>query len=170
MLNKKIKTFALTAVMMAMMAIPAMAADTVTTSITGTTNQDVQVNPTITMALSTNSILFANADPTTASYEQAKALKITVQSNNTYKITAKAADDFKTTDTTPLVMTVNHLNLKDSATGSYQAMSKDAPIVLVQNQPNTAGTSYDIDFKLNSDWQVKPGQYKTTLNFVATQL
>ena len=165
---KKLLTIASILVLVFALSVPSMAADNVSDNVT----VNVEVLPTITLTVSTNSISFANANPAVAAYEKTGAMQLTVQSNNTYKIGVVASDDLKTGDATPLVMPINSLQAKvqGAAGTNYQSLSKTEQVVLVNNQPNTASTVYDVDLKLNSDWSFKPGNYSTTLIFVAAQI
>ena len=128
------------------------------------------INPTITMSMSTHVVDFNASDPTVASYEKPAVIGLTVQSNNTYCLTARALDDFKTGGASPLVMAADHLKAKASVSSDFLAMSKDADAVLLQDMPNTGGSQHELDFRFDSDWQMKPGLYSTTIKITASQL
>ena len=128
------------------------------------------INPTITLSMDTHVVDFNASDPTVASYEKPAVIGLTVQSNNTYRLIARALDDFKTGGASPLVMAADHLEAKASTSADFLAMSKDADAVLLQNMPNTGGSQHELDFRFDSDWQMKPGAYSTTIKLTASQL
>ena len=128
------------------------------------------INPAITLSMDTHVVDFNASDPTVASYEKPSVIGLTVQSNNTYSLTARALDDFKTGGASPLVMTADHLKAKASTSTDFLAISKDADAVLLQDMPNTGGSQHELDFRFDSDWQMKPGMYSTTIKIVASQL
>lgn len=135
-----------------------------------TINVNATIDPTATIAVDTNSIDFGNTNPLTATYGQ--KMNVTVQSNDTYKVTASASGDLTTSD--KKTFSIDHLGVKlDSDTG-YQTMSKDPanPVTLATNQPATAGTVYPVDLQLKTDWlNAVPGSgYSTALTFGVSQL
>ncbi|MDD3224606.1 MAG: hypothetical protein PHX70_07875 [Clostridium sp.] len=135
-----------------------------------TVNLSTSIDPTTTLAVSTNSIDFGNINPLITSYE--RDLTATVQSNASYNVTAVASDDFKTADATPKSFSINHLGIKLQTDANYQKMSKDAsnPVTLASSQPATANTVYPINLQLNTDWlNAVPGSYSTKLTLQAAQ-
>lgn len=145
---------------------------TVNANADSTTNVAVTVSttvdPTITLSLSTNNINFGAISPLTPTYNQ--NLTATVQSNNTYNLSVVAVDDFKGTVDTTKVMTIDHLGVKLDSDSSYKTMSKTADVALVSNATNTASQTYNVNLQLNTDWQVKPDTYTTSLTFKAVQV
>jgi hypothetical protein len=140
------------------------------TSASQTVSINTIVDPTVTLAVSKNSINFGDVNPLTNSYEQ--DFTGTVQSNATFNLTALAAGDLQTSDATPKTISINHLGIKLQSDSSYKTMSKDPnnPVVLASSQPATAGTVYQINLQLNTDWQnAVPGSYSTNLTLQASQ-
>lgn len=136
-----------------------------------TVNVNATIDPTATLAVSTNSISFGDVNPLTTSYE--KDWSAAVQSNATYNLTAVASDDFKTSDSTPKVFSISHLGIKLQSDANYQTMSKDStkPVTLAASQPATADTVYPINMQLNTDWvNAVPGSnYSTNVTLQASQ-
>jgi spore coat protein U-like protein len=128
------------------------------------------VDPTVTMAVSTNSISFGTITPLTTQYDLPSAISVTIQSNSQFKITALATDDFKSGGTTPNIMTIDHLKVKASTSSTWLNMSKTTPVIVLDNQPATASKVYPVDFRVVTDWtNAKPDTYSTSLSFNASQ-
>ncbi|MDT8718248.1 hypothetical protein IAI10_16395 [Clostridium sp. 19966] len=166
----KIKKGIIAGVLTLAMALSTGVTTFAASSASQTVNLGFTVDPTTTLAVSTNSISFGNVNPLTSTYTQ--SLTATVQSNATYKLTAVAGSDFKTADTTPKIIAIDHLGVKLHSDSTYKTMSKDSanPVVLASSQPATASSAYPIDLQLNTDWNsAVPGSYTTTVQFAVTQ-
>ena len=130
---------------------------------------DVSIDPTISLSFDTNAIDFGITDPIVSVHEKPSALTMTVQSNYTYSITAKALGHFQSADGQSMIM-ADRLKAKSINTGMYLPMSVDIAVPVAENQPSTDGTSLDIDFRFDSDWMAKPGSYGLILRIAASQL
>jgi Predicted solute binding protein len=131
----------------------------------GTIDPNLQANPieapTISVSVSTSSLDFGNVN--TVSDDDLPYLTVTVQSSSKYKLSVLGDDDFKGDDGSHS-MSIEHLKVKLKGENSFKNMKKN-PVMLADNQVNTDSKSYNVEFKLNPDWQVKSGKYGTAITF-----
>ena len=134
----------------------------------GQTDVEVNLDPVIVMSVNTNSIDFSDVSPVTGYSEKLGALEVSISSNNAYKLSCKANSDFVDANNSENVMDISHLQIRD-ANSQYLSVSKDVQTIL-DNCPATASFTHSLDFRLNTSWDVKPGNYTTSLSLLASQL
>lgn len=122
---------------------------------------DPSLAPTISVSVSTSSLDFGNVN--SVSDSDLPYLTVTVQSNSKYKLAVSSTGDFKGDDNSHS-MSIDHLKVKLQGEKTFKNMKK-SPVVLIDNQPITDSKSYNVEFKLAPDWQVKSGKYGASIMF-----
>lgn len=134
----------------------------------GNTSLNTVVSPTVTLSVSTGTVSFGHINPMIAQYDISAT--VTVQSNNTYRLSVKSNDDMLGITDISKRLSIDHLKVRLDTDSNYQSMSKLADIVLADNQVNTSGKLYNINFRLVTDWNNNPEDYSATCTFKAEQI
>ena len=131
-------------------------------------NSELPPEPMVSIAFSTNMVVFESVNPLEPYYEKPAALSIAVVSNYEYSLYVEAIDDFVSTSNER--MPLEYLKVKNHNDANYHTMSRNLSVAIAENETSTEGKAYEIDFRLDSDWLIPPGDYMTELKFIVSQI